>query len=474
MAVNYKWIGMSCDAKTARQGRGIMNLLGSGLPAFIGCLLVTTLVFSSVSAIPIKTSSRAFSNFALSSPYAMAIHPKGKPASSSFMGPDLNWTATITQADCFGTSSFDSDTYTDNPPCQNYDQDVYENWDPDGTEPGMADLKACDAGYDGNWYYQRWDVRDAWTDKGAHKYYIELEIDRTLPGGDAKPDLFVEYGPKPEHIGSTWQAEGNGQILLYENSDNKYGEPNPGAPDQGNSTSNAYDNQISFNSDQAYGRVYNGNLEIAFSDALIKSLDGSGTQDQQAVSLRCWAAQTTSISGPNVPVHDYFKKSDLTGFRLDNNIGSDVNTWPSVGGPTGTPSIDLVKACSAPANCISVSQIPGTDLTYNIDFTNSGTASAESLVIIDAIPNDTDFKLGSASVNVGTTGLMFAVEYSDDYNPLSLGGANWTYTPVSAGGGADAGYDRNVKGIRWRVTSGSLPQTSPNNSGSVSFISKIR
>ncbi len=138
------------------------------------------------------------------------------------------------------------------------------------------------------------------------------------------------------------------------------------------------------------------------------------------------------------------------------------------------PLIGLSKTCPAPADCTTAAQLPNTELTYQIDFENTGGISAANLALVDAIPDDTDFKLGTASVNAGTTGLTFVIEYSSDYNPASPGTATWVYIPVSGAGGADAGYDRLVKAIRWRVTAGSLSQTSPNNSGSVSFISKIR
>ncbi len=140
----------------------------------------------------------------------------------------------------------------------------------------------------------------------------------------------------------------------------------------------------------------------------------------------------------------------------------------------GLPNVGLVKACTVPADCTTNPQLPDTDLTYEITFTNTGNIAATNLAIVDAVPNDTDFKVGSASASVGSTGLTFVIEYSDDYNAASPGTATWTYTPASGAGGADAGYDRNVKAIRWRVTAGTLSQTSPNNSGSVSFIAKIR
>jgi hypothetical protein len=90
-----------------------------------------------------------------------------------------------------------------------------------------------------------------------------------------------------------------------------------------------------------------------------------------------------------------------------------------------------------------------------------------SLVIKDPIPPLTDFKVGSVTHSLGTTGLTVAVAYSNN------GGSTWTYTPVSGGGGASAGYDRNVTNLQWTFT-GNLSQTSPNNTGSVGFTARIR
>jgi fimbrial isopeptide formation D2 family protein/uncharacterized repeat protein (TIGR01451 family) len=129
---------------------------------------------------------------------------------------------------------------------------------------------------------------------------------------------------------------------------------------------------------------------------------------------------------------------------------------------TGIPSVALVKAVSP-----SGTQLPGTDLVYSIGFTNSGAAVARSLVIRDPIPSFTDFKVGSVTSALGTTGLTVAVAYSNN------GGTTYVYTPVSGGGGASAGYDRNVTNIRWAFTN-NLSQTSPNNTASVGFTVKIR
>jgi uncharacterized repeat protein (TIGR01451 family) len=146
--------------------------------------------------------------------------------------------------------------------------------------------------------------------------------------------------------------------------------------------------------------------------------------------------------------------------------------------PTNTisspPNVVLVKSCTSPANCTTAPQLPGTDVNYNIAFTNNGGQSAANMVVVDGIPANTDFKIGSASSSLATTGLTIVIEYSNNYDPLNPTLATWTYTPTSAGGGASAGYDRLVKAVRWRVTAGTLSNVAPNNTGSISFITKIQ
>jgi hypothetical protein len=83
------------------------------------------------------------------------------------------------------------------------------------------------------------------------------------------------------------------------------------------------------------------------------------------------------------------------------------------------------------------------------------------------VPANTDFKLGSPAFAPGTSGLTTAVAYSNN------GGTTYTYTPVSGGGGAPAGFDRTVTHVRWTMT-GNLSQVSPNNSYGVSFQARIR
>lgn len=148
--------------------------------------------------------------------------------------------------------------------------------------------------------------------------------------------------------------------------------------------------------------------------------------------------------------------TDLTRTGAGNNSATDSDTI------NGIPSVALAKGVSPSGN-----QAPGVDLLYSITFTNAGGVPAQTLAIRDPIPGSTDFKVGSVTSNLGTTGLTVVVAYSNN------GGTTWTYIPASGGGGASAGYDRNVTNIRWTFT-GNLSQTSPNNTGSVGFTAKIR
>jgi fimbrial isopeptide formation D2 family protein/uncharacterized repeat protein (TIGR01451 family) len=154
------------------------------------------------------------------------------------------------------------------------------------------------------------------------------------------------------------------------------------------------------------------------------------------------------------------KRTTTTGtttasYNSASSTGEDVTV-------TGIPSVALVKSVSP-----SGTQSPGTDLVYSIAFSNAGAAVARTLVIKDAIPSFTDFKVGSVTSSLGTTGLTVALAYSNN------GGTTFVYTPISGGGGASAGYDRNVTNVRWTFT-GNLSQISPNNAGSVGFTVKIR
>jgi len=151
-------------------------------------------------------------------------------------------------------------------------------------------------------------------------------------------------------------------------------------------------------------------------------------------------------------------------YHYNSDYGLGINSITITSVPAPVPNVGLQKSVTPNS---AAQLIPGADLTYMIAFTNTGTAGASSLVVTDPIPGNTDFKIGSVTSSLGTTGLTVSVAYSND------NGSTWTYTPVSGGGGALSGYDRNVTNIKWTFT-GNLSQTSPNNTGNVGFTSRIR
>lgn len=135
------------------------------------------------------------------------------------------------------------------------------------------------------------------------------------------------------------------------------------------------------------------------------------------------------------------------------------------------PNVELCKTfpgqtCDPPPSLPP--QQPGAEITYVINFTNTGGSVARSFYITDPLPANTDLKVGSVAANLGTTGLTVSFLYSYD------NGANFVATPpTSGGGGAPAGYDRSVTHVRW-VFTGDLSHLSPNNAGSLQFVSRIR
>ncbi|RKZ10959.1 hypothetical protein DRQ50_14110, partial [bacterium] len=68
--------------------------------------------------------------------------------------------------------------------------------------------------------------------------------------------------------------------------------------------------------------------------------------------------------------------------------------------------------------------IPGARVTYTLDLGNTGSGAADNVSIVDAIPANTAFRVGSAASN-GT------VVFSND------GGVTWTYTPAADANGND-------------------------------------
>jgi uncharacterized repeat protein (TIGR01451 family) len=144
----------------------------------------------------------------------------------------------------------------------------------------------------------------------------------------------------------------------------------------------------------------------------------------------------------------------------------------SVGSPAvsddGRLELTVIRPTIAVAKSVvpNGTQVPGTDLTYMVTITNSGSADAVSVVTVDSLATEVEFQVGSV-VNNLPAGVGVVVDYSND------GGSSWAYTPVSAGCGAPASYDGCVTHIRWSLQN-DLSNNPPDNSGSVEFIARIR
>ncbi len=124
-------------------------------------------------------------------------------------------------------------------------------------------------------------------------------------------------------------------------------------------------------------------------------------------------------------------------------------------------NLQLAKSVAPVGN-----QVPGTELTYTTDYQNIGTDGLTTVVVYDALPAFTQFKVGSANVGVPpATITLITPEYSND------GGASWAYAPVSGGGGAPAGFDANVTNIRFVMT-GNIAAGDASVSG-VAFVVRI-
>ena len=102
----------------------------------------------------------------------------------------------------------------------------------------------------------------------------------------------------------------------------------------------------------------------------------------------------------------------------------------------------LVKSVNPVGN-----QVPGTELTYRTDYSNVGLAGLTTIVIYDAIPAWTQYRVLSATTGTLAPGIAsIAITFSND------GGGSWAYAPVSGGGGAPAGFDANVTNVMWDFT----------------------
>jgi uncharacterized repeat protein (TIGR01451 family) len=142
----------------------------------------------------------------------------------------------------------------------------------------------------------------------------------------------------------------------------------------------------------------------------------------------------------------------------------------STGDPAWSDQVAAVTTSTSPALAVSksvdlASAAPGQDVTYTLVATTApGLSDATSIVLVDSLPPDVGFLVGSAVFDPGTTSLSSTVRYSSD------NGATWTYSPGSGSCGAPGGYDYCVTNVRWELA-GDMPA---DQTFSVAFIARVR
>lgn len=115
----------------------------------------------------------------------------------------------------------------------------------------------------------------------------------------------------------------------------------------------------------------------------------------------------------------------------------------------------------------SATPTPGATITYTVTFNNLGGAAVQNLAIVDMVPLNTDFRVGSAAYTYGSAP---TIEYSNaarvSATPPPTPSPFTLYTPIGAAGS----YDPQVNWVRWTFP-GSIPAGA---TGSVSFVVRIR
>lgn len=152
-----------------------------------------------------------------------------------------------------------------------------------------------------------------------------------------------------------------------------------------------------------------------------------------------WTVMVTPVGGISAVKGGASYNVSVTATSVTDNTKVDQVTAATT---STSPNVTLVQNTDR-ATCR-----PGEDITYVTTATNgTGLNSAKAVVVSNAVPADTGFKIGGATFIPGSSGLSCAISYSN---------GSYGYVPSSGGCGAPSGYDYCVTEVKWTMT-GSMP-----------------
>lgn len=244
--------------------------------------------------------------------------------------PINGWSVGSTMIDCHSDGKYYGKSDTSTTSCQNYQGDLYENWNPNDSGHGDTDIKTYSVGADNEYFYFEIDLRENWNSE-SRKFYLEIEAN-----DDAQSDYFLVYQPKGEDLGSNWKNKGGtGEVEVYQDSNNSIGGGSRTGVDS--TDSDGYESDLSsgknLSSGDFYVRLINGNVQMA----LKKSKIGSPSN----ILSRAYASQNTNLAPNKLTWHDHNTISDFSGSGgFDSTAGADTSTWLgySITTPTPTPT----------------------------------------------------------------------------------------------------------------------------------------
>lgn len=172
-------------------------------------------------------------------------------------------------------------------------------------------------------------------------------------------------------------------------------------------------------------------------------------------------------SGDSIKVDVHYRVDDVAAGTIDPTVLQATDAGVPLVQGADTVNVTVAKPLLSISKVASVSgsAVPGARVTYQLQVTNVGSYPAEAVAVLDSIPVEMDFEIGSTTQTL-PAGIGFLLEYAD-------APAAWGYTPADGACGAPAGFDRCVRYVRWTLQV-PLPSLAPNNQGNFSFTARIR